>query len=760
MKKIFKTTLSLLLVYALAFFCLSNVVFASPSQGDPLANTNQDAVLNETDKTTESSAALNGEILLPELESGVTVASTEPIQTDASSEATALTSGDFTYLEIDGGVAVTKYNGSAKEVTVPDTIDGKPVIEVRNGFITNVTTSLILGNNVKAFKATSFAYTWLEKIVIPAATTEIDAGSLYSLNTLKVFGKKGSYIETYVASNLSNAMFISMDLHEDDFYYDSIEGGVAITYYEGSEKNLTLPSSLGGQPVVSIESKAFADNNVLTTVTIQNGLKSIKNDAFSRCFYLSSITIPESVTEMGSYPFPLWSSKIKIIGIKGSYAETFAQSHSLSFLDINNSENGYYFEDTQGGVKLVAYGGADRVVLIPSSFKGKPVVAIGLNAFSSVPTITEVVIPDSVTNLEEDNVPYGNGIFAYHESLIKLTFGKGITKIPANLAATCMNLEEVIFNGDVTSIGNQAFWQCSKLQKMALPQSLTSIGDSAFSYSKSLTSLSIPDKTTTIGSGAFTYCDRLENLNLGKSLTKLSDRAFASCNSLKEVTLPTSLTTIDSSDVFAKCTALSKVTIPNTTTSITQNIFRDNPNTTIYGTKGSYAQSFASQYGIPFVATSSAFEVNTLYRTHVQNVGWQDYKSNGEMSGTSARALRLEGIEIKLEQQKYDLSVNYATHVENIGWQDWKTNGQMSGTSALGLRLEAIRIKLSGNDAQKFDIYYRVHAQNVGWMGWAKNGADAGTAGYGYRLEGIEIQVLPKDSPAPGSVENPFLQKN
>lgn len=152
--------------------------------------------------------------------------------------------------------------------------------------------------------------------------------------------------------------------------------------------------------------------------------------------------------------------------------------------------------------------------------------------------------------------------------------------------------------------------------------------------------------------------------------------------------------------------------------------------------------------------------VNAVYRTHVQNQGWQSWKYNGAMSGTTGQSLRLEGIQIKSESGDYDLGFKYATHVENIGWQAEKTNGLMSGTSGQSLRLEAIMITLTGADANKFDVYYHVHAQNVGWMGWAKNGAQSGTAGFGYRLEGIEIQVVPKGDPAPGSTEQPFLSNN
>jgi hypothetical protein len=773
MKNELKKTLSLFMVILLAISMMPAGVFAENVQPDPNIgavasipverSTTTDLSVKTDALPTENSAsekaaiettsAAAEKVNLPQLDNPATAPSDPTVPETVQTEAV---SGDFSYEVIDGGVAITKYNGSASEVTVPDTIDGKPVIEVRNGFITSATTSLILGNNVKTIKAAAFGYTWLEKIVIPAATTEIDAGALYSFYNLKVLGKKGSYIESYVANNLPNALFVNMDLHENDFYYDSTEGGVSITCYVGSENNLTIPASLGGQPVVSINSKAFADNSNLKSVTIQNGVKAIKENAFPGCYSLSSMTIPESVTEIDANFFPM---SIKIFGTKGSYAETFAKSKNYSFFDVNNSENGYWFEDVEGGVKIIAYTGADTVLSIPATLKGKPVVSIGLKTFTNAANLTEVVIPDSVTNLEEGSVPYyGIGIFAHQRSLVKLTFGKGITKIPATVAMACSNLEEVVFKGDVVSIGDYAFDQCSKLQKMELPQSLVSIGDRAFSYSRSLTSLSIPDKTTTIGAGAFAYCDRMENLNLGKGLTKLSDTAFASCKSLKEVSLPASLTTVESKDVFAKCASLSKVVIPDTTTSITSNIFDQSPLTSIYGSNGSYAQTYAEKYNLPFVPVQATSAVNVLYQTHVENYGWQDWKKNSEMSGTSHESLRLEAINIKLDQQQYDLSVNYATHVENYGWQDWKKNGEMSGTSHESLRLEAIRINLSGADADKFDIYYHVHAQNIGWMGWAKNGADAGTAGFAYRLEAIEIQVLPKGSPAPGSTENAFQE--
>ena len=150
--------------------------------------------------------------------------------------------------------------------------------------------------------------------------------------------------------------------------------------------------------------------------------------------------------------------------------------------------------------------------------------------------------------------------------------------------------------------------------------------------------------------------------------------------------------------------------------------------------------------------------VNIAYRTHVQSFGWQGWKYNGVMSGTSGKAKRLEGINIKLTNKPYSGSIVYTTHVQSIGWQGnennvntWFRDGQMAGTSGRAKRLEAIRIALTGEMAEHYDVYYRVHAQSFGWLDWTKNGEAAGTAGLAKRLEGIQIVLVPKGGAAPAN---------
>ena len=150
---------------------------------------------------------------------------------------------------------------------------------------------------------------------------------------------------------------------------------------------------------------------------------------------------------------------------------------------------------------------------------------------------------------------------------------------------------------------------------------------------------------------------------------------------------------------------------------------------------------------------------SVMYRTHVQSIGWQDFVQDGKMSGTSGQSKRLEGIIIQVSS-KLNGSIEYQTHVQSIGWQDWKSNGAMSGTSGQSKRLEAIRIRLTGEIANKYDIYYRVHCQSYSWLGWAKNGEASGSEGFSKRLEGIEICLVKKGGNAPGTTNNAFVRKS
>ena len=193
-------------------------------------------------------------------------------------------------------------------------------------------------------------------------------------------------------------------------------------------------------------------------------------------------------------------------------------------------------------------------------------------------------------------------------------------------------------------------------------------------------------------------------------------------------------------------------------------------NYTISGFSTEKAGTYIAKVNFEGITNTFSYEVHNKpvekkddttikYQTHVQYVGWQGWKNNGETAGTTGRSLRLEGIYINLDNKHISGGITYQTHIQNIGWQDWKNNNQMAGTEGKSLRLEAIRIKLTGEISNYYDVYYRVHSQEFGWLGWAKNGEASGTEGYAYRLEAIEIKLVQKGKAAPGSTSNVFVKK-
>lgn len=150
---------------------------------------------------------------------------------------------------------------------------------------------------------------------------------------------------------------------------------------------------------------------------------------------------------------------------------------------------------------------------------------------------------------------------------------------------------------------------------------------------------------------------------------------------------------------------------------------------------------------------------SVIYETHVKNKGWMAPVKDGKISGTTGQNLWVEGLKLKVEDQKTQGSVQYRSHVRNIGWQNWVSDYQLAGTVGRALPTEAFQIRLTGDLSKTYDVYYRVHAQNFGWLGWARNGQSAGTAGYAYHVESVQVMLLPKGAVAPGPIGNSFKEK-
>ncbi|GLZ33731.1 hypothetical protein Lesp02_59190 [Lentzea sp. NBRC 105346] len=122
------------------------------------------------------------------------------------------------------------------------------------------------------------------------------------------------------------------------------------------------------------------------------------------------------------------------------------------------------------------------------------------------------------------------------------------------------------------------------------------------------------------------------------------------------------------------------------------------------------------------------------YNAHLQDIGWQGARCNGEIAGTTGQSRRLEAIVIVVSTDVG--GVCYNSHLQDIGWQGTRCNGEISGTTGQSRRLEAIAIGASIGS-----ICYNSHLQDIGWQGTRCNGQVSGTTGQSRRLEAIAIVV-------------------
>lgn len=216
-------------------------------------------------------------------------------------------------------------------------------------------------------------------------------------------------------------------------------------------------------------------------------------------------------------------------------------------------------------------------ISIPSKIDGHPVTMIYEFAFCGLEKTKTINIPNSVK------------------------------VIGAEAFAWCENLQTINIPNSVTTIDVAAFAGNDKLQSITIPNSVTELGAAAFILNENLTSVTLPNTISSIPYATFAGCVSLKKIDIPSSVKAIEKEAF-SMTGFTEFTVPDTVTTIGY-QVFSDCENLVKVTIPKSVTTIGKAIFEGcSDDVTIYGEKGSYAETYANKFGIPFKAISTGQE--------------------------------------------------------------------------------------------------------------------------------------------------------
>lgn len=222
-----------------------------------------------------------------------------------------------------------------------------------------------------------------------------------------------------------------------------------------------------------------------------------------------------------------------------------------------HSEEKWKFTKYEDGYMVVSYQPSalgNEEVVVPKKYKGKPVLAIGKQAFANLGTLKEIELPKGILsigsgafknckNLEEISLPdsleelQGEAFMDCRE-LEEIEIPEGVTAIRGNTFDGCRKLEEVELHDEITEIHAFAFRNCAALEEIELPSQITEIREQTFAGCKSLRSIRIPEGVTRIAARAFFDCTELEEVEVPDSLNKIGSSAFRQCKSLKEIELP------------------------------------------------------------------------------------------------------------------------------------------------------------------------------------------------------------------------------
>ena len=152
----------------------------------------------------------------------------------------------------------------------------------------------------------------------------------------------------------------------------------------------------------------------------------------------------------------------------------------------------------------------------------------------------------------------------------------------------------------VTEIKEKAFCGNDTLTHLDIRAQIQTIPPRSFERSR-LVSLKMPDSVRTIGADAFSCCADLETVRFSEKLRTIGACAFQSCGRLTSLSLPKGMKTIQFK-AFYNCCTLKRVDMPDTVTEIDDSAFAFCDNLTIHAPAGSFAEQYAKDHDIPFVA--------------------------------------------------------------------------------------------------------------------------------------------------------------
>lgn len=301
--------------------------------------------------------------------------------------------------------------------------------------------------------------------------------------------------------------------------------------------------------ITAIPDSAFANGCKLETVSLPSTLKSVGDDAFYNTAVLDSIVIPNTVTSLGEWAIGHSGISSAVIGtgVKVLPSGFFCRCYNLTEVTLPGTITRierYAFDSTS--VTTVHFNGT------MAAWK-KIIIGEDNDVLSQQATIycTDGVITPSTGTLEGiswavngDTMTFsGSGTLSYRHGRL--------------FNESCAS--KLVITDDV-KVGYEAFYGCEKLTAVTITSNLSIIREDAFAQCRNLKNVTLPNCVTVLEDNAFWYCTALTSITIPSSLTHINGNCFDSCTGLTSLSFPES-TAFFGSNAFSGCSALKSVTI-------------------------------------------------------------------------------------------------------------------------------------------------------------------------------------------------------
>lgn len=483
---------------------------------------------------------------------------------------------------------ITAYRGTAVNVFVPETLDGYPVVGIgNNAFKDNKKIrSVSLADSVETIGTSAFqGCTALERVGFPDSEKFVIIGdrAFYGCSKLEEVELPDSVTE------IGDSSFYGCSKLEEIKIPDSVTEIGSWAFGKCTE----LSDVKLSKKLEVMKYAAFGDCDKITKIEIPKSLKECSSyhsynadigGPFWECDELKGVTFEEGTTEVAKYLFEGCAGLEEIV-----IPDTVTVIEYRAFMDCVNLKQ-VAFSANITEIENMAFKGCIKLenVQIPNE-----TTKIGANVFQDCVSLKEATISDSVASI-------GNYTFSGCTSLEKVHISNMQKSIPSYMFNECNSLSEINLPETLTKIENNAFYNCDALTELNLPSQLQTIGNNVFYDCDALTKVTMPSTVTTMGNYVFYHCDSLSEVSLGTGLTSLPTYAFAQCPKLTSIVLPYRMTKIND-NAFNACTGLTEITMPRGMASIGNQVFSYPGKMTIYGIKGTYAETYANTNGITFV---------------------------------------------------------------------------------------------------------------------------------------------------------------